>query len=67
MKLVNNLKVHTITAEELGMTEDEFSNFLIDFWQHNEKYEEHLKEKGIISAVAGLPVTITITKDNHGT
>lgn len=54
-------KLHKITAQELGCTEDDFNNFLIDMWQLSGKIVATKPE--IKSVQDGKTVTVTITQD----
>lgn len=62
-------KIHTLTRFDLGLTEEEYNNFLIECWSliqeiHNNYKDKNEKEK--ISAIStGETVTIKLTKENY--
>ena len=61
----DNLKVQRLTAESMGMTEDEFSNWQIEWWQAIKKMNKEVENVGITYPIAGKSVTITLTKKNR--
>lgn len=62
----NNFKPNCkiVTRFDLGWTEDEYNNFMIDCFQLMNK-EQDLPEENAVPAIVGNSVTITITKKDH--
>jgi hypothetical protein len=54
-----NKNLHKV---KLAWTQDEFNNFLIDLWEHEQKIKNH---KPIETSGLAKSVTITLTHKNH--